>query len=152
MLKYTIVIRGNAEVREKLRRLGSGIYKLKGAMRDIGQDTAAYYAGRAFEQQGTAFNNKWKPLKQEYAARKAQKYPGHGMLVASGTMKNSFTYAASETQVMIGNETDYFKYHQSTKTPRRKMPRRQMMGINEPVKRIVRDAIRKDIRKKMEAI
>lgn len=52
-------------------------------------------------------------------------------------MQFSFYANATSNSVTIGNTKPYFKYHQST-APRKHLPRRQMLGINEDVISIVR--------------
>ena len=70
------------------------------------------------------------------------------MLVATGVMRNSFSHEANEKSVRIGNDAPYFKYHQSSQ-PRTKMPRRQMIGVNDKVERLVAARFREDIREKL---
>jgi len=120
-------------------------------MSEIGDEVAKYYANQGFNSQGGVFGAAWTPLKRTYALRKARRYPGRPPLVASGAMRDSFTYTAGSQEVLIGNKAEYFKYHQST-APRSKMPRRQMMGINDPVRRTVRAIIEKEIQQKLRAI
>lgn len=117
-------------------------------MEDIGDQAADYYANQGFNSQGGVFGSPWARLKTSTLLRKTKRYPGRPPLVATGAMRDSFTHVAGSQQVLIGNKVDYFKYHQST-APRLRLPRRQMMGINVPISRMVKSTIEQEIRKKI---
>ena len=145
-----ITITGTQRLRQKLTRLGSSLYDLRSAMSQIGNEAARYYSNQGFNSQGGVFGSAWSPLARRTVLRKAVKYPGRPPLVATGKMRDSFTYSASSRQVLVGNKMDYFKYHQST-LPRKRLPRRQMMAINDPVKRMITDIISKEVKSKIAA-
>lgn len=147
-MQVSIRITGTKEVQRKLRKLGPNLHNLRGAMEDIGDQAADYYANQGFNSQGGVFGSPWRRLKPATLLRKAKRYPGRPPLVATGAMRDSFTYVAGSQQVLIGNKADYFKYHQST-APRTRLPRRQMMGINSPISRMVKSTIENEIRKKI---
>lgn len=152
-MQVTVVITGDKEVRNKINRLGKSLYHLKDAMNEIGREGTKYYSSVAFASQGGVFGAKWPALSPRYAARKARQYPGRGILVRSGgqdSMQNSFTYKATNTSVEMGNDAKQFVYHQSS-APRKVIPRRRMIGVNEPIKRIIRSAISNDISKKIRS-
>ena len=54
----------------------------------------------------------------------------HPLLEKTGAMRSAFKSAVGDQYVSIFNPTSYFKYHQSNK-PRRKLPRRVMLKIDE---------------------
>lgn len=150
MISMTVKISGTARVQQKLKRLGSSLYDLKSSMGEIGEMAAKYYSNQGFNSQGGVFGQGWSPLARRTMLGKAKKYPGRSPLVATGKMRNSFTYSASSKQVLIGNKMDYFKYHQST-LPRKKIPRRQTMGVNDPIRRMVSEIIKSEIKTKIRA-
>lgn len=150
MIQMSIQIKGSKQTKDKLKRLGSSLYNFKGPMGEIGEQAARYYSTQAFASQGGVFGGRWPALSPRYARVKAVLYPGRGMLIRTGKMQDSFTYTASSNQVLIGNKAPHFKYHQSTK-PRNKIPRRAMMGVNDPIRKIVRGIIEADIKKKLRA-
>lgn len=147
-MNIQIIVKGDKETKAKLNRLGKSIYNLKHAMELIGRDTAKYFSSQGFSSQGGVFGNPWQPLARSTSNEKNKTYPGRPPLVRTGEMQNSFEFNASNSSVVIGNTSQHFKYHQST-LPRRKIPRRQTMGINDPVKRIVSQHIHNEIRKKI---
>lgn len=150
-MQLTIQITGTKKVIRKLERLGPKLNNNKSAMVDIGRNAAKYYSNQGFNSQGGVFGRAWTPLKAATAIRKARRYPGRPPLVATGAMRDGFTYVAGSNQVLIGNKTDYFKYHQST-APRTRLPRRAMMGINAPIRALVKTTIEADIRRKLMSI
>ena len=55
------------------------------------------------------------------------------MLIASGDMQASFKHKASANLVRVYNTAPYFKYHQSSEEPRKRLPRRVMMSVNDTI-------------------
>lgn len=148
MPKVTIVIKGDKDVQLKLKRLGRSLHDFKHSMDRIGSKASDYFANQGFGSQGGVFNSKWSRLSPGYAAQKSKRYPGRPPLVATGAMQNSFEHKARPESVTVTNSSPYFKYHQSS-LPRTKMPRRQTMGVNEPVRRIVRQELQAEMRRKI---
>jgi Phage virion morphogenesis family len=152
MVKVTIVIKGDKETKAKLKRLGSSLYDFGSAMREVGKEVGRYYSNEGFNSQGGVFGRPWASLSPKTQAVKMLLYPQfvNVPLVATQTMKNSFVATTGRQSAIITNEAPYYKYHQST-LPRRKIPRRQMAGINDPVKRIIANILEQDIRRKIRA-
>lgn len=151
MMNLQIKITGTRQLKQKLTRLGSSLYDLRSSMGKIGNEAAKYYSNQGFNSQGGVFGANWSPLARRTVLRKSKTYPGRQPLVATGKMRDGFTYSASARQVLIGNKMDYFKYHQST-LPRKKIPRRQTMGINNPIKNMIRDIIAAEVKGKIQAL
>lgn len=147
-LQVTIKITGSDRVLAKMNRLGKNLHNFKDAMTEIGNQGKDYFSGAAWRSQGGVYGNKWAALSNTYANRKRKKYPGRGPLEASGDMRRGFRFYADKDSVFIDNREPQFKYHQSS-APRRKLPRRQMIGVSTGFKRIVSTVIRDDIRKKL---
>lgn len=143
-MQVTITLTGSTQLRNKLGRIATGMRNLSGAFTDIGEELSTYYQTQGFLSQGGVFGEDWEPLSRSYAVRKAKRYPGRPPLVATGKMLSGFRYEVGPTFVVIGNRMPYFKYHQST-LERHKIPRRASMGVNDPVKRIIHDAIVNDL-------
>lgn len=150
-MQVQIIIRGSAETRAKLKRLGNSLTNFKSAFDDIGTETSKYYQDVAFGSQGGVYGKAWPKLSPATVAIKSKKYPQYVNvpLVASGTMRDSFSFMATRNGVVITNDMPYYKYHQST-LPRTHLPRRQMAGINDFVKnKIVKRILEDDIAKKI---
>lgn len=74
-----------------------------------------------YSSRGALFGAKWKKRKD--------KKP-HPLLEKTGKMRASFEKRLGPGYLEIYNTADYFKYHQSNK-PRRKLPRRVMLKIDQ---------------------
>lgn len=154
VLNVSIKITGTEEDLRQLRKLGDKLTDYSDAMGTIGKELSSYYSGQAFASEGGVFGAPWKPLTARYARSKAKKYGfGAGLLVGHSTphMRDSFKSDSSKTSATIYNTSPHFAYHQSS-APRHKLPRRQMMGVNEDVKKIVKQVIEADIAQKMRTI
>jgi hypothetical protein len=177
MLSVSIKISGDKETQARVRRLGSSLYDLKNAMNTIGKELVKYYSGQAFASHGGVFGKPWPALSAITLAHRGidveltdreDRFVGflkskdkeeptlagsrNADPLVSGKpngMRDSFQYAAGLNQVIITNSKPYFKYHQSSR-PRKVIPRRQMMGVNDPVKRMAQNAIRSEINRKLE--
>ena len=150
-MQYQVRIEGGKEVKAKLLKLGPSLLKFKPEFKEIGEEVSKYYAGQVFASRGKVIGEPWKALTPAYKRRKAKRYPGAGLLVATGKMQESFQAAATDTGVTITNTAPYFKYHQSTE-PRTKMPYRPMMGVNKEVKSIIKTILETGVRKKINAV
>lgn len=151
MLQVTVVVSGNKEVQEKLKKLGQSFFMLRSAMDSIGDSLEKYYRDVAFTSQGGVFGAKWARLSPKYAARKAKKYPGRSPLVLTGKMQRGFDHEADNSSVRIYNESPHFVYHQST-APRLKLPRRAMMGVNAPVRATIQKIMKNEIEAKIRRV
>lgn len=147
-------IRGDAKFMNKLKELG-GLEALsfKEALEKAGDELVAYYGGQVFEGQGNVFGTPWRSLSPRTVAFKERHFRQYSAvpLMATGTMRESFTRTATELHLEVGNSAPYFKYHQST-APRTKIPRRPMIAINDDVKDIVRDAVREKMIEILEVV
>lgn len=149
-MKITVVVTGDKAVRAKLKRLGSSLRDNKKAFDEISKQAIDYFQTRGFSSQGGVFGEKWQPLSSAYQRQKSRRYRGKSTLVATGKMQDSFYAETGKTYALIQNRAPYFKFHQST-APRTKMPRRATMGVNEPIKRIVRNALKAEMSRKLRA-
>ena len=68
----------------------------------------------------------------------------HPLLEKTGAMRRNFKQSLGPDYIEIFNPTAYFKYHQSNK-PRKKIPRRVMMKIDDERKRFIQREFQKHI-------
>ena len=137
-------IEGNIELSRNLTQLDANMKDWTPEFRETGEYLKGFFSEQVFDTEGSVFGEPWAPLSPAYAARKAKKYPGKGILVASGKMKDSFDMDASGTYVRVYNTTDYFKYHQSNQ-PRYRIPRRIIMKLDEKRKQDIIQIFRKGL-------
>lgn len=151
MLVVSIQIKGDKEVQRKMKRLGASLYMFGEAMAKIGKEAGAYYSNQGLNSQGGVYGNVWPRLAPSTLRSKARTHRNHlnDPLVASGMMRDGFVSSSNNTSVIISNKMPYYKYHQSTAPRKSHLPRRQMAGINDPIKRMVGDLLRADIEKKI---
>jgi hypothetical protein len=113
-------------------------------MTEIGILGSRYFAGIAFQDHGSAFDNPWPPLAPSTVKDKEAHWRGLPDMVRTGRMRNSFSYKLEPNAVRLLNTAPYFKYHQSA-AARKKLPRRQMIGVNVALMAIVETAIKKQV-------
>lgn len=148
MLQVQVTIKGDREMIAKLKKLDGGLTDFSDALGDIGNELKSYYSGQVFSSRGGVFGDPWASLNSAYKRRKTKLYRGTGILEASGKMRKSFKAKHGKNSLTISNTSKQFVYHQSSE-PRTIMPRRQMLGVNNDVRTIVRQEIDSDIKRKL---
>lgn len=148
-MQITVTVTGSKELQRAFHKLGASLLIYDAAMKDTGEALTDYYSTVAFASQGGVFGSQWARLSPRYAVQKAKTHPGRPILVKTGKMIGGFRYRHNNTSAEIYNRMSYFEYHQSTAEPRRRLPRRQTMGINAPVRRMIMEIFDKDIKQKI---
>jgi len=105
----------------RLSKLGDGVKNFKPEFKKSADFLVGFFGGQVFETRGKIIGEPWK------TRTKAYPWP---ILERSGKMRRSFKGKAKRLDAAIYNAMDYFKFHQS-KAPRRKLPRRIMMKLDE---------------------
>ncbi len=82
-----------------------------------------------FNTAGNDLGAAWQPLSPRTIREKIRQGWPLDILIRTNRMKNSFRDRVSNLFVVVDNTAPYFPYHQSNK-PRRKLPRRIMMRID----------------------
>ena len=138
LLNITLEIEGEKQLDRALGAMAKRVKNLRGVWPDIQED---FLEGerRIFKEQGTV-KGKWKKLSQPYASRKAKKFRGRGILIATGNLMGSLTkakhpnhfFVASRKGMTIGTAVSYAKFHQ---TGTAKMPKREVVRLRSEQKR-----------------
>lgn len=119
---------------------------IDGALRKAGVEIKDFVEGEVFNTEGSALGKKWAPLKPSYAAWKAKRYPGKGILERTGRMRKLFRAktrrAGGINTLTISNPELYFPFHQSA-APRKVLPRRPSLKANSKIQQIVKKYIHK---------
>src|SRR5262249_369123 len=89
-LTLTWNIEGEEQLVRRLRGIGNNLQNWRPAFEESVDQLKDTFSNDVFETQGRALGESWAPLQPTYAARKAQKYPGKGILEATGAMRRSF--------------------------------------------------------------
>ena len=129
-------IEGSVELSRNLTELDANMRDWSDAFKATGEYLKGFFEGEVFDSEGSVFGEPWQALSPAYAIQKEKKYPGKGILEASGTMRGNFRTDQAATYVRVFNPTPYFVYHQSN-APRYRLPRRIMIKLDEERKQWV---------------
>lgn len=135
-------IEGDKRLLRKLDRISSGLTGLKPTMTKVGKSLTSFYSSAPYASRGTVLGARWQRLDPQYRIRKFKKWGAKPILVASGTMQDSYDYEADRRQVEIFNTAKQFKFHQMGT---RHMPARISMKLNQQVNNQVTDIFKQDI-------
>ena len=117
-------IEGVTQVHRRIGRIADGIKDWSWATEQVGRYLTGFFTNDVFNSEGAVFNEKWPDG------------PYYHKLQRSGFMRAGFYFQSDRNQVAVGNKASYFKYHQSI-LPRKKLPRRVMMKLDEKRKQMV---------------
>lgn len=93
---------------------------------------------RQFASEGAYGSGRWAPLSAPYAAWKARHFPGRGILVRTGALRDSLTgsgdgsiRAITQSTMAVGSAVDYGRFHQRGDG----VPRRRPVELPESERR-----------------
>lgn len=136
MLQITWSIEGDVQLARRLRVVANGVKDWRSAFQEAADRLLKVFSYDVFSTKGSVIGESWQPLKPSYLAQKAKQGYPIDTLIKTGKMKKSFYSNVFADYAIIGNNTEYFKYHQS-KQPRSKLPRRIMLKLGNPQKEMV---------------
>lgn len=95
-------------------------------------------------------SGKWSPLSKAYERYKAVKFPGKGILEATGALKESLTdrealdaiFSASREEIVLGTKVPYAVAHHRG---RGRLPARPVISLSEAQKRRMQKAIQQQL-------
>lgn len=112
------VVEGDLQVDRKLENLRDDLGDFSKPLRKSGEQLLSTVDSN-FSVVGKLMGG-WQPRKKMYR---------HPLLNKTGRMRGAFHAKNTTTMLTIWNPTPYFKYHQSNRKPRRRLPRRVMLKI-----------------------
>lgn len=121
-----ITLEGEKQVSRRLLVVADGITNFEQPLRNIGGELHKTFQDN-FAAEGALFGG-WAERKPQYS--RGERVDTWPILNKTGRMKQSFRDNVGKTELIISNEASYFKYHQSNKEPRTRLPRRVMMKID----------------------
>jgi phage gpG-like protein len=140
MLELNFKLEGEEEMVRRFRNISADLKDFRPEFQKSANFLKDFFGGEVFETRGAVIGEKWKPTKNLWP-----------ILERSGRMRRSFKTKADSKSAQVWNAVDYFAYHQSNK-PRRKLPRRVMMKLDEARKqkitKIFQGSIVKVLRKR----
>lgn len=146
VLKAKITIEGVDETVDSLERMQKALVDLRDVLQPVGDFLLNFYKNAVFETEGQIIGESWQKLSPEYRSRKSEKFPGRGILEASGTLREAFDVQTTDSFIRIFNPTPYAKWHQFGG---RKMPQRVMLKLDKTRADEVSSLVSKGIRKKL---
>ena len=120
VLKLSFSVEGEKQVSRRLNMVADHVKDFDVPLRNIGKELLRSVDSN-FSSRGALFGARWAPRKDNKP---------HPILEDSGAMRRGFKDNLGEGYVEIYNIEDYFKYHQSNQ-PRKKLPRRLMLKIDD---------------------
>lgn len=133
MITLNVTLEGEKQLSRRLMTIPTDISNWKIPLFRIGGEIRGSI-DENFSQRGALFG-RWVPRKDNLP---------HPLLEKTGAMRRNFKQSLGPDYIEIFNPTAYFKYHQSNK-PRKKIPRRVMMKIDDERKRFIQREFQKHI-------
>lgn len=133
MITLNVTLEGEKQLSRRLLTIPSDISSFKIPLFRIGGELRGTF-DKNFSARGALFG-RWQPRKDNLP---------HPLLEKTGSMRRNFKQSLGPDYIEIFNPTPYFKYHQSNK-PRKKIPRRVMMKIDDERKRFIQREFQKHV-------
>lgn len=140
MLSVRLEIKGDKKAIAQLNKMLESFKDWKPELQAVGDYLVSFYRDPVFETEGGVFGARWQPLTSAYANRKAIKYPGRGILEASGTMRRSYITRVYANLLELVNPTEYAILHQEG---RGRLPERLLIRVDEPRKKEIVEIFKK---------
>lgn len=135
-MDFSITIEGEKQLSRRLLIVTDGIKDFTEPLRSSGNELQKTFQIN-MQQEGELFGG-WAPRVPRY--KDGQRIDTWPLLNRTGKMYDSFYSLVKPDSLILGNRSPYFKYHQSNK-PRKKLPRRVMMKIDNQRKSFIMRAL-----------
>lgn len=130
---------GQEKFHKILQSLISHTNDLSPLFQDVGSALVASTQTRITEQKKSPSGAPWQALNPKYAARKAKRLPGIGLLEWSGDLVRSMTYNASSNSVLVGTNKEYAaRLHFGGGS----VAARPYLGISNDDSRVIQDLVK----------
>jgi hypothetical protein len=94
-IQMKITLSGITELENNLEQLRSTLKTgLKPELQKAGQWYTDFLQNDVFATEGGVYGKSWHSINQKYAKKKAEKYPGRGVLERTGKLKKSWSLRA----------------------------------------------------------
>lgn len=140
-ISISFEIEGDKQINRRLNIYTDGIKDFKPPLQLSASEFIRVYKAN-FATEGATLGEKWPARKPQF--KNGQRVDVWALLQKTARMRNSFQAQVSASELSIINTAAQFKYHQSNQ-PRKKLPRRRMMKIDEARKRFVVKALQRYI-------
>lgn len=140
MLNVRVEIKGDKKVVAQLNKMLSLFEDWKPELTASGEYLIKFYKDSVYETEGGIFGARWQALSSAYAIRKATKWPGRGILEASGDLRRGFRKEVFSNLLSIINDDPKADLHQEG---RGRLPVRQIIKMDEPRKQEIVNIFKK---------
>ena len=147
MLELSFTIEGDTQLLRRLQGIQKDFKDWTPEFKKIG-DTLLKTFKENFGTAGSLLGEPWQPLKPDTLVAKTRSGYPPDILIRTGKMRDSFKSMSGQYEVIVYNPTPYFKYHQSNQ-PRRVLPRRVMMKLDNKRKEIIVKTIQEAVQRKL---
>lgn len=137
MVDFTFEVMGDAQILRSFSRLADEVKDWTPAWGMI-RDDFKEIEQRQFDTQGHYGSGGWKVLSKKYERWKEKHYPGRGIMVRTGVLRESliggdqFVYRPEPLQMTIGTQVPYAVYHQKGGPV---MPKRPLIELTKADKK-----------------
>lgn len=149
-LEISFEIEGDVQMVRQLQGISRDLKDWTPEFRKTGSSLSKTFKDN-FDSEGSMLGRPWARLQPTTLAQKVRRGHPANILQGTGKMKNSFESSPGKFEVVIRNTAPYFPYHQSNQ-PRRKLPRRVMMRLDEKRKqqivKIFQDSIQDTLKRR----
>lgn len=132
-----INVSGGREFARELLRFNVAALNMAPAFEEIIEELRDW-ARAQYRTHGFRSNDPWRPLKPATLLAKARRSLDPGILMATHRLYDSLTTSSPDAiadfdknSLEFGSDVPYFKYHQSRRQPRTKIPRRPIIALTE---------------------
>jgi len=129
-MEVKITISGDKKTISNLQNMQDKLKSFSPELKKTGEFLKDFYSSVPFATEGSIYGERWAKLDPKYAVRKQKKYPGRGILEASGRLRKSFKFMNTDSLLKVWNTAGYYPYHQ---IGTRKMSQRLVMAINRKI-------------------
>jgi hypothetical protein len=136
---FTVDIQGIAGVEAHLDQIKEILSHSKTELEQIGNDLMQFFSEDVFESQGQVYGQAWAALNAKTVTSKLGKYPGRGILEASGKMRHAWDLVATDEYAIIKNGTP-------------KMPKRVIAKLDEERTAMIQRKFQEIVRSKLKLI
>ncbi len=153
-MQVIVNISGLKEEIDRFKRMGGELTDFTDAMELLGGELKTFYSKRVIGSEGGAIGRRWQPLSPAYKRSKRNRFKTSQILVATGTMQDSFRAKSDKRSLKLDNtvKTPDGRYNLLSihHEGRGNNPKRPVMLVTKEVKEIVQHIIEDDIERKLE--
>ena len=130
MPSIQIELKNADKLNAMLKEVGVDLNDLSSELRDVGSMLVEFYPQEVFPSEGRAIGERWLDLKKSTRRAKNRLFPGASILVATGAMRDAFSFDSDTNSLTFSNSAEYFQFHEGGTS---KMPARRSMTENRVV-------------------